>query len=376
MIGPLIAVAAGLGYLLARSTARALVAPSPEPAPRPGPTPGPTPSPAPSPAPGPTPAPAPKPGPEPVIVIHDAEIIDTPSPSRSARAAAQALYDYATGLIRSGRAALLGDSGNPNATVKAAQQDMGRVAADGIYGTKTRARGKELLGREFPARLSKHVDPTPAPAPKPQPSPKPSPSPSPAPAPKPAGAGSAELKTAATYRAVIVLPEAFAFASNELIAEKLQAEAGPFGDLVVKGEGESRTAEGVYLGPSRTIDPLPKEIVSIVQIAAAPRPGPIVEPSPAPAPKPQPSPKPAPSPAPVPTPQARTPKLAALDLLAFAKRVLSAGQGAQLGTKGKPSQVVLDAQRDMGELTTDGIYGTKTRTRGKQLTGQTFPPRA
>lgn len=77
----------------------------------------------------------------------------TPTPiGPTKRVIAQRLYDYVTRLIKEGRAAELGSKGAINATVRDAQKLMGGIAADGIYGTATRARGKELLGREFPAR--------------------------------------------------------------------------------------------------------------------------------------------------------------------------------------------------------------------------------
>lgn len=74
-----------------------------------------------------------------------------PGFGRAPRVAAQELYDYANRLIRSGDGARLHQT--PDAFVAAAQIDMRmKVAAgqEGFYGPKTRARGKELLGREFP----------------------------------------------------------------------------------------------------------------------------------------------------------------------------------------------------------------------------------
>ena len=233
-----------------------------------------------------------------------------PKPARAARAAAQALYDYATAAIRSGAASSLGSKGAPNETVLAAQRDMGRITSDGIYGDKTRARGKELLGREFPARTSKHV-PAPEPdlkeyqvqideaqvkpAPAPKPSPKPAPSPSPAPAPKP-----------------------------------------------------------------------------------SPKPAPKPSPSPAPAPKPSPKPAPKPEPAPAPKPlqlPARSPERAASDLLEYVNRATGSSRAIMLGTAARPSDTVRAAQRDMGRITSDGIYGPKTRERGRALIAKPFPPR-
>ncbi len=52
-----------------------------------------------------------------------------------------------------GRAKALGYRGYPNATVEAAQADMGGgIAADGIYGPQTRTRGADLIGTTFPPR--------------------------------------------------------------------------------------------------------------------------------------------------------------------------------------------------------------------------------
>ncbi len=204
------------------------------------------------------PAPKPKaktspPAPKPddfTITVHDAVLIEdrTPDPKPEPKAltkheAALELYSYVVKAIGDGLSSFLGDRTSANATVKRYQLAMGKIAADGIYGDKTRARGKELLGREFPAR-----------------------------------------KTAT-------------------------------------------------------------------------------------APKPAPSPAPTPKPAPTPPPDQRTPVQAARDLLGHVRA------HGDLGTKARPSQPVMSAQRDMGELTTDGVYGPKTRARGKQLIGETFPPR-
>lgn len=76
----------------------------------------------------------------------------SPEATRSPVAAAQALFDYVSAAISAGRSASLGSKGSPNAIVRDAQADMGDVAIDGIYGTATRTRGKQLLGKTFPAR--------------------------------------------------------------------------------------------------------------------------------------------------------------------------------------------------------------------------------
>jgi hypothetical protein len=47
---------------------------------------------------------------------------------------------------------------------------------------------------------------------------------------------------------------------------------------------------------------------------------------------------------------------------------------SDLGSKKKPNANVREAQRDMKQLTADGIYGPKTRARVHTLTGKN-PPR-
>lgn len=112
--------------------------PAPAPAPRPRPAPAPAPSPRPRPAPAPSPRPRPAPAPAP-----------SPQPAkRTAKEAAQALLDH---VLLNPNPKGYGHKNNPNAVVAAAQADMG-LAADGIYGPAARTRGKELLGKTFPAR--------------------------------------------------------------------------------------------------------------------------------------------------------------------------------------------------------------------------------
>jgi hypothetical protein len=84
--------------------------------------------------------------------------------------------------------------------------------------------------------------------------------------------------------------------------------------------------------------------------------------------------KPPAPPAPA-APSSRTPEQAASALYSYAKAALAAGKGAQLGIKGAPSSTVHDAQRDMGGLVADGIYGPATRERGHALINKTFPAR-
>lgn len=76
-------------------------------------------------------------------------------PKLKTREAAERLYVYVVERIRSGRARTLGDKANANVQVREYQAAMGKIFADGIYGPASRKRGKELLGREFPARAGK-----------------------------------------------------------------------------------------------------------------------------------------------------------------------------------------------------------------------------
>lgn len=62
-----------------------------------------------------------------------------------------------------------------------------------------------------------------------------------------------------------------------------------------------------------------------------------------------------------------SPEQAARDLAAYARSVLARGQGAQLGTRGNPSERVRELQEDMGGIDADGFYGPATRARGQQL---------
>jgi hypothetical protein len=76
-----------------------------------------------------------------------------PASKRSAQQAALDLLGYVTPILAAKRGAELGVKGQPNPIVKAAQLDMGDVPADGIYGPRTRAKGKALISKNFPARV-------------------------------------------------------------------------------------------------------------------------------------------------------------------------------------------------------------------------------
>ena len=200
------------------------------------------------------------------------------------RAAAQQLFRYVAGVISAGKASTLGTKGNPNPEVKRLQLAMGGIRGDGIYGPATRARGKELLGREFPARRRRRSVPEPPTAVRQPPSPRLEPEPERLPPPAPE-------------------------------------------------EEEEPEEEAPEYEPAVLTELEPPELSQ------------------------------------------RSPKRAALDLLLYVRNIGSTGRAAALGYKNHPSQMVKDAQRDMGDLIDDGIYGNKTRARGKALTQQRFPAR-
>lgn len=90
----------------------------------------------------------------------------TPTPSgRTSKQAAQALRDWVNAALKSGNDAALGSSKAPNDTVAIAQRDMRLIVSDGVYGPKTAARGKELLGVEFPSRTKRRTAATATPTP-------------------------------------------------------------------------------------------------------------------------------------------------------------------------------------------------------------------
>jgi hypothetical protein len=270
------------------------------------------------------------------------------------------MFDYVTAELRAGRAAGLGDRTHKNATVRTLQAAMGGIVADGVYGPATRARGRELLGREFPARASKRppVPPAPGPGPVLPPSPAPAPKPAPVPAPAPGPSSrTASLVTGARYRATFALDSTQSLASNSQIADMMRArtDLGPWSDVQVTGSGSARVATGLYVGATRSIT-LPQAVVKL-EALASPKPAPV-------------SPKPAPV-------LARTPQQAARELYDYATAAIAAHKApALLGVKGFPSPVVAQAQRDMGALVADGIYGPAVRARGRELTSLSFPARA
>jgi hypothetical protein len=71
---------------------------------------------------------------------------------RTPQQAAAALLAYVTPITKARQSSILGSKASPNTTVAIAQTEMGDVATDGIYGPATRARGKALIGKNFPPR--------------------------------------------------------------------------------------------------------------------------------------------------------------------------------------------------------------------------------
>lgn len=86
--------------------------------------------------------------------VKDLTAPATTSAQRSPRQAAADLFNFASTAIREGRVSDLGEKTAPSNYVAAAQRDMRLISSDGLYGPKTAARGKELLGREFPSRTT------------------------------------------------------------------------------------------------------------------------------------------------------------------------------------------------------------------------------
>lgn len=193
----------------------------------------------------------------------------------SPKDAAKQLHAYVTRMIDDGKSSALGTKDKRNAEIKRFQTAMQKISPDGIYGPKTRDRGKALTGLTFPLRRAAGAKPKP----------------------------------------------------------KTEAAPGPL-----------------------QAPPAP----------APPKPAPDDEPllvSTAPA-EPEEE-----------EPETRSPKRAAQDLLLYLRSISTTGRAAALGYKDHPNETVRAAQADMRLLVDDGIYGPKTRARGKELTGQEFPAR-
>jgi hypothetical protein len=219
-----------------------------------------------------------------VVTSTPSDAIDAaPAPAqRGAKQAAQDLLAYVRPLINAGKADVLGSRSEPNDIVRIAQRDMRMKPADqdGVYGSKTAARGKEILGSEFPSRTTKRA-------------------------------------TAATRI------------------------------------------------PVRTSAPPPAAATIPLKTGAPDEP-----PPPPKAAEPKPLAPPAP-PAAIDTPVSEhSPKEAATALYKYVT-----GTHVDWGSKAHPNELIRGAQKDMGKIVADGVYGPKTRERGKQLIGKTFPTR-
>jgi hypothetical protein len=246
-----------------------------------------------------------------------------PAAGRSALDAARALEQY---LSAGGSQ---GTKSAPSEQVRRAQADMGGTKADGIVGPATRTRA-EALGVLLPPRTLEMTRTAPSSAPSSSAAPKPA-APKPAPPAKPSkpAVKSAPAPTAKAALASIKAPPK--------PAPKPAAPAKPSKPAVKSA-------------------PAPKPAVK----AAAPKPAAVKAPA-------KPAAKPA---AVVKAPAKRAPVQAARDLLTYLQT-----RGANYGTKNAPSGPVRDAQRDMGGVAADGIYGPSTRARGAAL-GVKLPARA
>jgi hypothetical protein len=217
-----------------------------------------------------------------VVTSAPRDAIEAPAVAqRGSRQAAQDLLSYVRPLISTGKADVLGSKTQPNDIVRIAQRDMKMKPSDqdGVYGPKTAARGKEILGTEFPSRTNKLAAAVMSRA-----------------APKPAA------------------PKQAPPAPAPAVQEYEQAPA-------VKAAAEA------------TKPPAPPASLDT----------PVSE---------------------------HSPKEAATALYTY----VTSGH-VDWGSKSKPNELIRGAQKDMGKLVADGIYGQKTRDRGKQLIGKTFPPR-
>jgi hypothetical protein len=202
--------------------------------------------------------------------------------TRTPKQAAQQLYTYVVPLIKAGNLAELGAKGKPNHFIANAQRDMRLIESDGIYGPKTAARGKELIGREFPSRTSK------------------------------------KRVSAATLPA----------------------------NWKVEPPGALTAVPEATLPVDPPAGPLPQ---------LWPGAGKVLEQSP---------------PAPSSSSTKRTPKEAAAALYALVHQ-----SDVDWGTKVHPNTLIAAAQRDMGSVTADGVYGPKTAARAAALLGRAMPAR-
>jgi hypothetical protein len=160
------------------------------------------------------------------------------APNSSTRApsdAARELYSLVVPLIRDGNLDALGTNAQPSQAIAILQRDMRVIKSDGIYGPKTAARGKELLGREFPPRTApanRRVSATPA-TPAPQ-------------APKVAIRYSPEQAAEALY--LLVTHPPVDWGSKKLPNSLIEAAQHDMGELVADGVyGPKTQARGTKL---------------------------------------------------------------------------------------------------------------------------------
>jgi hypothetical protein len=307
----------------------------------------------------PPPAPKPKqlPAPSNMIPAHVVEVVDKPKVTSSApqlemgirapRVAAQDLFAYVTALVRAGKGDELGSAATPNSTILAAQNDMRLVKVNGVYDAPTRARGKELIGREFPQREQKRAAATAKPAT----------------APKPFGID-------------LVIPP---HAAPAVVLEAAPAAAPPPPSAKVPAHAPREAAEALLLyvgqpGADFGSKASPSSIVRDAQKAMGgitadgvygPKTGARIAALTGKA-APQRAAQPSAAASTTPADKAE----AAEDLIEYLS-----SPGANFGTKSKPSAQVRDAQKAMG-LTADGIYGPKTAARIEALTDKRAPARS
>jgi hypothetical protein len=210
---------------------------------------------------------APPAPPEPVL--HDvpvkddkpkAEVLeDLGQQKPTKRSAAERLYAYVLREIREGRSANLGSKGNPNPEVLAGQKGMTKVTADGIYGPKTRERGKELTGKPWPARgeVTRPKAATPAPAPPKPRNELPPPPPVVREEPKPKAKAKAErpapvpaARRSAVQAAEDLLAHAKAAIASGKAASQLGSKSAPNQTVALaQADMGELTADGIY-GPA------------------------------------------------------------------------------------------------------------------------------
>jgi hypothetical protein len=228
---------------------------------------------------------------------------------KAGRASVDAAKDLAAHIASGGSK---GTKGKPNATVRAAQADMGGLTADGIYGAKTRARAA-ALGVTI-------VEPPTKPGTPPAPSAAPMAAPAPPPKPRVTSAAPPPAPTPASSRGYT--PEQAARSLGEYLAQ-----GGSRKSAYVK----DRQADMGGLKPDGVYGPSTRARAAALGVVLP-----------------------------------RTPKEAASELGTYLRG------GGSKGSKGAPSAAVKQAQTDMGGLAADGLYGPATRARGKAL-GVTLP---